>query len=210
MADVTTDQSPPSPTESTTTDPGCVTPPNRPWCPEYSMNHTPIVKKAQRHSKFSAELPEIRERQREIAAETRGHFIYGPSATAFLNKYMPWNDATPKDYRKKQPSRARKDILASMTHVRESAMYEKYVRRSITFCSSPADYFMLRSKLLLTGPCLSKRINQTTCRRTPGLASSVTQTQIVGISQSISECTTRTISQRGAPPITRSWRRRQS
>ncbi len=101
------------------------------------MIHTPIVKKAQGHSKFSVELPEIRERQRKIATETRGYFIYGPSATGFLNKYMPWNDATPKEYRKKQPSRAKKDLLASMAHVRESDMYEKYVRRSISFCSSP-------------------------------------------------------------------------
>ncbi|KAK0214664.1 hypothetical protein EDD85DRAFT_963055 [Armillaria nabsnona] len=151
MADVTTDQPPPSPTDSATTDPGRVTPPNRPWCPEYSMNHTPIVKKAQEHSKFSVELPEIRERQREIATETRGHFIYGPSATAFLNKYMPWNDATPKDYRKKQPSQAKKNLLASLAHVRESAMYEKYIKAlanwPLPLKKDKSDYLSTRPKL---------------------------------------------------------------
>ncbi|PBK60223.1 hypothetical protein ARMSODRAFT_922372 [Armillaria solidipes] len=115
------------------------------------MNHTPIVKKAQGHSKFSVELPEIRERQREIAAETRGHFISGPSATAFLNKYMPWNDATPKDYRKKQPSPAKKNLLASMAHVRESAMYEKYIKAlanwPLPLQKDKPDYLSTRPKL---------------------------------------------------------------
>ncbi|KAK0435364.1 hypothetical protein EV421DRAFT_1835740 [Armillaria borealis] len=115
------------------------------------MNHTPIVKKAQGHSKFSVELPEIRERQREIATETRGHFISGPSATAFLNKYMPWNDATPKDFRKKQPSQAKKDLLASMARVGESAMYEKYIKAlanwPLPLKKDKPDYLSTRPKL---------------------------------------------------------------
>ncbi|SJL17444.1 uncharacterized protein ARMOST_20994 [Armillaria ostoyae] len=165
MADITTDQPPPSPTESTTTNPGCITPPNRPWCPEYSMNHTPIIKKAQGHSKFSVELPEIRERQREIAAETHGHFISSPSATAFLNKYMPWNDAALKDYRKKQPSQAKKDLLASMAHVRESAMYEKYVHRSITLANWPLPLKKDKPNYLSTHPKLGNFHNpDTNCR----------------------------------------------
>ncbi|KAK0196358.1 hypothetical protein F5146DRAFT_1217467 [Armillaria mellea] len=92
------------------------------------MNHTPIVKKAQGHSKFSAELPEIKERHREIATEARGHFIYGPSAEAFLDEYMPWNDATPADYRKMEPRRPKQNLLASMARAGESAMYGKYIK----------------------------------------------------------------------------------
>ncbi|SJL17464.1 uncharacterized protein ARMOST_21015 [Armillaria ostoyae] len=151
MADVTTDQPPPSPTKSTITDSGHVTPPNCPWCPEYSMNHTPIVRKAQGHSKFSVELPEIQERQRETATETCSHFISGPSATVFLNKHMPWNNATPKDFRKKQPSKAKKDLLASMACVGESAMYEKYIKAlanwPLPLKKDKPDYLLTHPKL---------------------------------------------------------------
>ncbi|KAK0435391.1 hypothetical protein EV421DRAFT_1835860 [Armillaria borealis] len=102
------------------------------------MNHTPIVKKAQGHSEFTVELPEIRERQKEIAAKIRGHFISGPSATAFLNK-------------KKQPSQAKKDLLASMAHVGESTMYEKYIKALANWPfplkKDKPDYLSTRPKL---------------------------------------------------------------
>ncbi|KAK0211590.1 hypothetical protein IW262DRAFT_349453 [Armillaria fumosa] len=115
------------------------------------MKHTPIVKKAQGQSKFSVDLQEIRERHRDIAAEARGHFIYGPSATAFLDEYMPWNDATPQTYRDTQPSAVKRNLMASMAHVRESDMYSKYIKALSNWPwplrGKRPDYLSIRSKL---------------------------------------------------------------
>ncbi|KAK0211571.1 hypothetical protein IW262DRAFT_1486011 [Armillaria fumosa] len=115
------------------------------------MNHTPIVKKAQGHSKFSVDLEEIRQRHRDIAAEARGHFIYGPSATAFLDDYMPWNDATPQTYRDTKPSVRKQNLLASMAHVKESDMYSKYIKALSNWPwplrKKRPDYLSIRPKL---------------------------------------------------------------
>ncbi|KAK0224416.1 hypothetical protein EDD85DRAFT_891876 [Armillaria nabsnona] len=92
------------------------------------MNHTPVVKKAQGHSKFSVDTPEIAERHRDIANEARGHFVRGPSAEAFLEQHMPWNDATPDSYREQQPSKLRMNSLRSMAGIREKDMYERYIK----------------------------------------------------------------------------------
>ncbi|KAK0196367.1 hypothetical protein F5146DRAFT_1152091 [Armillaria mellea] len=117
------------------------------------MHHTPIVKKAQGNSEFSVELPEIKERHREIAADARGHFIYGPSAEAFLDKYMPWNDATPKAYRRKVPTKDQQNLLASMAHIRESAMCAKYIKALVNW---PVPLKRKRSHHLSTLPQLGK------------------------------------------------------
>ncbi|KAK0442042.1 uncharacterized protein EV420DRAFT_1084066 [Desarmillaria tabescens] len=88
------------------------------------MNHTRTALEGR--SKSSIESPEIQQRYLEITAETRGHFICGPSAEAFVKEHMPWNDTTPESFRQKEPAKSQQDRLISMANISECEMYEKY------------------------------------------------------------------------------------